>query len=302
MQDSWRDFRDLRERGYLQGFGKINQVHYLFPQGSAGGPNIPGRVYPSFAALKPQLQSRDIIILGGVLKEQAVAPAVYDVLVLGAANKGRQATSGGVPTGGGASWLAPASPAATTPLIRVVAQGWRFENIQFAPVAASACITFDRRETTAIPDSSHSLVKGCYFSAGGAGGIGIEGIEVKRLFVEDCDFEGLGTAIKSTAGDGIAQPQFWQIVKNNFLYNTNDVIAALDKSLIYKNIFFGTNPVEGNQRLKLDGGSGRNRVLLNHFSDIAADVTIAKGYKAGTDDVWSNYVAGTAALIVAVPA
>lgn len=295
----WRDQQGGQDnrRMLLNDAARVNKVHYLFPQG--GGPR---GSYQTFAGLKAQLRSRDLIILSGVLREQAIAPVgVFDVTIQGACNKPRQATDGGVPTGGGACWLAPTSPTATTPLLRLVNQGWTISNIQMAPVASSACLTFDRRETTAVPDSSHGTVIDCYFSAGGASGIGIEGIDVKRLTIDGCDFEGLGTAVKNTAGSGIAQPNFWQILRNNFLYNTNDVIAALDKSLVAYNHFFGTNPVEGSQRLKLDGGSGRNRVLENYFSDIAADVTIAKGYKAGTSDVWRNYVAATAAAIVAVP-
>lgn len=283
----------------------INNVFYLFPQGGA-----PDGVtaYPTFASLAGQLRNRDLIILGGVLKEQAVAPAgVYDVTIIGAANQYRQSTSSGVPTGGGASWLAPDSPAATTPLLRLICQGWTIENIQFAPVAASAALTFDRRETTAIPDSSHGTVRNCYFSTGGAAGFGIEGIEVKKLVIENNVFEALtgvgGTGIKTTAGLGIANPQHWTIRGNKFVQNSNDIIASLDFSLIEGNVFFSTNPIEGGQRVKIDGGgTGRNRVILNQFSDVAADVTIAKGYKAGTNDVWNNYVAGTAALIVAVPA
>jgi hypothetical protein len=249
----------------------------------------------------------DIVVLSGVFKEQVVAPVgPYDVTFVGSENDPRQATSGGVATGGGASWLAPANPTAATPLIRVISQSWRFINIQFAPVAASACITFDRRETAAIPDSSHGSVLGCYFSTGGAAGLGIEGIEVKKLRIEGNRFEALtgvgGTAIKTTAGLGIANPQHWTIADNIFVQNSNDIIASLDFSFINRNMFFSTNPIEGGQRVKIDGGgTGRNRVILNQFSDIAADVVIAKGYKPGTNDVWNNYVAATAALIVAVP-
>jgi hypothetical protein len=44
-----------------------------------------------------------------------------------------------------------------------------------------------------------------------------------------------------------------------------------------------------------------NQVINNIFSDVAANVTIAKGYKPGANDQWRNYVDGTAAYIVAVP-
>jgi len=49
-------------------------------------------------------------------------------------------------------------------------------------------------------------------------------------------------------------------------------------SEIMDNTFFSTNPIEGGTRIVLNGSTGRNRVLNNNFSDVAADVTIAKLY------------------------
>lgn len=254
------------------------------------------------------VKSFDVIVLMGVIREQLVCPVgVLDVTVYGAGNQPRQATNGGVYTGGGASWLAPASPTATTPLVRVIEQGWNFVNVQFAPVAASACITFDRRETAAIPDSSHGSAIGCYFSTGGAGGIGVQIIETKKTVVRGCFFEALtgagGHAIKTTAGAGIANPSYCEIVGNKFAQNTNDCdLAGMDRGLITDNNFFTSNVILAGTRLKLSGGNGFNHVLNNNFSDIAADVTIAKGYTPGTSDVWRNWTTNTNVPIVVVPA
>lgn len=285
------------------GLGEMSRAFYLFPQG--GGPRGPF-TFSTFAALKPLLKSRDVVILGGVLREQVVAPIVYDVTIIGAANDNRQSTSGGVPTGGGASWLAPTSPVATTPLIRVVAQGWRFINIQMAPVAGAACITFDRRETTAIPDSSHGSVENCYFSTGGASGFGIEIIDCKKIRIEGNIFEALtgasGTAIKRTAGSGIADISHCSIRNNRFVQNVNDIDCPMNFGLIEGNFFNATNPIEGGKRVVINGGTGRNRVLNNAFSDVAADVTIAKGYTPGANDVWRNWTSNTNVPIVTVPA
>lgn len=297
----WRQFENIDNRVSLVGNSVVNRVWYLFPQG--GGPR---GAFSTFADLSPNLRNRDTVLISGVLREQVIAPLVYDVSIIGAADEPRQATNAGVPTGGGASWLAPLVPVALTPLIRVIAQGWSFSNLQMAPVAGAACITFDRRETAILPDSSHGSVDNCYFTTGGASGFGIEGIEVKRLRIEDCVFEALtgatGVGIKTTAGSGIAAPNHWTIRNNRFVQGINDIsCAALTFSLIEKNIFYSTNPIEGGTRVVLTGATGRNRVLLNQFSDIAADVTIAKGYTPATGDVWNNYVANTAALIVTVP-
>lgn len=250
----------------------------------------------------------DVIVLSGIFREQVVAPVgVYDITIIGSGNDPRQATNGGVATGGGSSWLAPASPAATTPLIRVLAQGWRFINIQFAPVAASACITFDRRETVAIPDSSHGSVLGCYFSTGGANGMGVEGIEVKKIRIENCVFEALtgatGAGIKTTAGAGIAAPSHWRVRNNKFVQGVVDMnCLSLNFSEIMDNTFFSTNPIEGGTRITLIGSTGRNRVLNNNFSDVAADVTIAKGYTPAANDIWRNWTSNTNVPIVTVPA
>lgn len=249
----------------------------------------------------------DIIVLSGIFREQVVAPiGVYDITILGAENDPRQATNGGVATGGGASWLSPTTPVATTPLIRVICQSWRFRNIQFAPVAASACITFDRRETVAIPDSSHGCVENCYFTTGGANGIGVEVIECKKIRIENNIFEALtgatGAAIKTTAGLGIAASSHWRVRGNKFVQCVNDMnCLSLNFSEIDYNNFFSTNPIEAGLRIRLNGSTGRNLVRLNQFMDVTADVTIAKGYTPAAGDVWNNYTAGTAALIVTVP-
>lgn len=317
----WGDAKDFANRGgYVNGLNPtiVGRIWYVNSNevtnrdllfGPVGSDSNPGRS-PSapFATVARALEFADcydIIVLDGVFREQVVGSLAYDITIMGSANDPRQATNGGVHTGGGASWLAPASPVAATPLIRVIAQGWKFVNIQMAPVAGAACITFDRRETAAIPDASHGAVEGCYFSTGGASGFGVEIIECKKIRIEGNRFEALtgasGTAIKGTAGDGVAAPNHALIRGNIFVQNINDINFVSDFGLIEKNVFFSTNPLEGGIRLKLDGSTGRNRVVLNQFSDIAADVTIAKGYTPAADDVWNNYVAGTAALIVTVP-
>ena len=298
----WRNMREENRRAILQDYGVINKVWYLFPQG--GGPR---GSFETFTSLKPNLRSRDLIYLSGVLREQAVCPVgVLDVTVLGAANQPRQATNGGVPTGGGASWLAPTTPVATTPLIRVIEQGWIFENIQFAPVAASPCITFDRRETAAIPDSSHGIVRGCYFSTGGASGHGIELIEVKKTIIEDCLFEALtgagGYAIKNTAGGGVAAVSHSLIQRNRFIQNANDILITSGQyNTVKNNVFTQTDVLLAGTRVSFTLGLN-NVVIDNSFKDVAADVTIAKGYAPGVTGQWRNWTSDTNVPIVTVPA
>lgn len=278
----------------------VNRVWHLFPQG--GGPR---GAFSTFTDLAPQLRSRDVIFLSGVLKEQAITPVgVFDVTILGAANRPRQATSGGVPTGGGASWLAPTSVNAGMALIQVLEQGWSFENIQFAPPAALDCIRFRRMETAAIPDASHGRVLGCYFSTGGAAGSGINIGECSRIHIEDCDFSALGTgyAIHNTADGGIMSPTFAHIKGNRFHRgNVNDIVASLGNSIIEENKFMGLFATEGGWRINLDGGSAANLVINNYTVDV--DITIALGFKkCNAADVWRNFVATVVDPKVVVPA
>lgn len=296
----WRSYAQENRRVTLNDYGVINNVWYLFPQG--GGPR---GSFATFAALAPNLKNRDLIYLSGVLQEQATAPAgIRDVTILGAANRPRQATSGGVPTGGGASWLAPTTPVALTPLLILREQGWQIENIQFAPVASSACIRLARAETTALNDASHAIIRDCYFVGGGAAGIGIEDVGgCSRVLIEDNRFELLtGTAIKGIS-TGIAVPLGWVVRRNQFLRNTNAIAMSSSQGLVADN-YFNQAANDANNKINLVSVAAQgdlNMVLMNFFSDLAANVTIAKGYKPGTTDVWRNYMVDGTANTVGVP-
>lgn len=299
----WRQFQPNNQQLSVGNFkGVANRVWYLFPQG--GGP---GSAFTSFTTLAPFLRSRDVIILGGVLREQAVAPLdVYDVLITGAANRPRQATSGGSPTGGGACWLPPASGAvASTPLLELKGQGWAIDNIEFTPHTGSAAIRLTRSASVDTIDAGHFAITNCFFGAnGGSTQIGIEDNGGCGFgLIENNRFQGLTTAIKGL-NTTAAIPQMWEIRKNRFNGNTNSISMSLTEGLVYKNRIRQTAN-DANDKVNLVAVSGQgslNQVTDNIFSDAAANVTIAKGYKPGTSDVWRNFVTDTAAYIVAVPA
>jgi hypothetical protein len=148
-----QDNRDVALSSY--GFGTMSKAHYVFPDG-----NGPRGAYLTMADCFTQLKSRDVIVLGGVLREQAIAPLdVYDVTIIGAANNPRQATSGGVPTGGGASWLAPTSPVALQALLEIRAAGWSINNIQFTPTTSAAAVRLTRSAVIDTIDASHASFK-----------------------------------------------------------------------------------------------------------------------------------------------
>ena len=326
-QNLWGSVRQFFNRGgFVNGLNPtvVGRIWYVTGEqntanlGNSGSPSLivqgsntntgrsPSSPFATIARALALVDQYDIVVLSGVFREQVVAPVgVYDVTIIGSANEPRQATNGGVATGGGSSWLAPASPVATTPLIRVICQGWKFINLQMAPVAASACITFDRRETAAIPDSSHGSVRNCYFSTGGSAGHGVELIEVKKIVIENCVFEALtgagGHAIKSTAGAGVANTNHGTIQGCKFVQNANDIFVVGDRYLVRNNVFYSTNPVTAGNRVNFLGGTDTS-VLDNSFKDVAADITIAKGYKPGTTGQWRNWSSDTNVPIVTVPA
>lgn len=285
--------------------GSIGRTWFVFPDG--GGPR------GSFTSMTTLLtggllRSRDVIILGGVLREQSVAPLdIYDVTILGAANRPRQSTSGGLPTGGGATWMPPVSgAAATTALLELRAQGWKLINIEFTPHTSSPAIKLTRSASVDTIDPSHAEFHDCYFAAnGGTGQIGIEDVGgASRVLIDGCRFEGLtGTAIKGTS-TGAAVPLGWIVRNNLFLRNTNAIAMSSSQGLFWMNVI-NQAANDANNKINLVAVSGQgdlNRVLENYFSDAAANVTIAKGYKPGTTDVWRNYVTDAADPVVTVPA
>lgn len=300
----WRELRQSNQNwvSSQNALGTIGRVHFLFPDG-----NGPRGSFTTISDIFNQLRSRDTIVLGGVLREQAVAPLdVYDVTIIGAANSPRQATSGGAPTGGGACWLAPTSPVAATPLLEVRAAGWNVQNIEFTPVNASAAIRLTRSAAIDTIDASHFSAQDCIFGAnGGTTQIGIEDNGGSGyVTIDGCEFQALGgTAIKGL-NTAAAVPLLWRIVRSRFDGNTNAIAASLTRALVADN-YIRQSTNDTNQKINLVAVAGQgslNQVINNILPDAAANVTIAKGYKPGTGDVWRNYVTDTAAYIVTVPA
>ena len=105
----------------------------------------------------------------------------------------------------------------------------------------------------------------------------------------------------TTAADN---PTGWRITRNRFNGNTNAIAINLKEGLIDWNMIRQTaNDTNFKINMNAAGTIGSfNQVLHNIFSDVVADVTIAKGYKPGTSDVWRNWGTGAADEIIVVPA
>lgn len=254
------------------------------------------------------IDSYDVIVLDGVIREQIVSPAeVYNITILGGSNLvPRQATSSGVATGGGASWLPPASGAvATTPLLEIFSAGWSLLNLQMSPHTASACVRLTRSASVDATDGSHALFSNCYFSGGGTTPIGIEdngGCGFVQIM--GSRFQNLTSGVKGL-NTAAAIPLSWLIQDSRFQQNTNDITMSLSYGIIQRNRFMtagsgATNKVISTTFVSVQGGN--SHVLLNQFSNTEAQIAPGNGFTGAATDTWMNYVNDQAALAFGQPA
>jgi hypothetical protein len=234
-----------------------------------------------------KISSGDTIYLRGKIREQLVTPVqVFDVSVIGLGNRPRHADS--TPAGGeisASTWMAPASGAVVGQAnVRVLQQGWKFNNILFAMESSTAAgieIVRNAGAGNAERDASHTHVIGCKFAGAGVGvRCGVSGVYTEipnHVVVEGNVFIDNTYAIR-----GQIQGQRWSIKYNEFQANTNHIVAALGASFIYENIFgaFTTDSIE------LPGGQGLNIVTKNYLSGTYSS---AGGYTvANANDEWAG--------------
>src|SRR3990167_2822264 len=234
-----------------------------------------------------KIGSGDTIYFTGKVLEQLVTPVqVFDVRVIGMGNRPRHADS--TPAGGNthaSQWGPPASGAVSgQATVRVLQQGWRFENILFtmeSTTAAGIEVVRNAGSGDAERDASHAAIIGCRFSGDG---VGIRGgatsfAEVcNHVLIEDCRFNentyGIRTEIISN---------YWTIRGNEFRNNTNHIVADLGYAFIYENVFgkFTTDSIE------LPGSSiGYNVITRNYLSGTFSSVG---GYTVSdSTDEWAG--------------
>jgi hypothetical protein len=130
----------------------------------------------SAAFSSPLFKPGVVIGLQGVLLEEATGPIVNDITIVGLGNQPRQATTSGVPNGGGATWLSPTS--GTGSLLTIRGQSWTVQNIYFnnsATGATTGCIKLvGGGDPPLTPDAGGANILGCRF-IGEANGIYIDG-------------------------------------------------------------------------------------------------------------------------------
>ena len=251
--------------------------------------------FASMSPLEDVLTHGDTVFLAGVLKQNWTSPpAVQDVTIVGVANTPRQATSGGVPGGGGATWMNPGTVA--SPLLHLGntsttkdVQAWRLVNIFFGQAGAAACVKLSRKITGADP--SHASFIGCKFSGADDG---IQNVEGSFILVDDCEFFNFTTAgkggIQSIAGDGVALPLQCIIRNSKFWNNVRHIKGAFSSAEIINNLFsWKGSSLTTTVQIDLSGGKNNN-VMLNRFT-LAESAGTGTMFQGGTDDSWFNYYA-----------
>lgn len=292
---------------YVSGNTETDASEHRGPVGSDGNSGLsPLTPFLTIARAFEFINDNDIIVLSGVFREQIVAPdGVFGVTIIGAQVSPRQATSGGVATGGGASWLPPTSPTATTPLLELTRAGWSIFNVQFSPHTASACVRLTRSAVTDLIDASHTYFGNCYFSGGGVTPIGIEDNGgCGFVTVDSCRFQNLTSGIKGL-NTAAAVPLSWKIQDCRFQQNTNDITMSFSYAIIQRNKFMtagagAVNKVISTTFVAVQGGN--SHILLNQFSNTEAEIAPGSGFTGAASDTWMNYVNNQAALAFGQPA
>lgn len=284
---------------------RVGRVWYVDGQSGADGNS--GRSFNNaFATVErafEKIDSYDEVVISGVIREQGIiAPlGVFDVTLIGAGNKPRQATSSGSPTGGGATWLPLSSPTAATPLLVLREQAWTLRNIFMSAHTDASCVEIRRAEDATYPDASHAKFEGMVFGGGLYGIQDIGGCSfVDILGCEFRDISGSSAyAIRNTS-TAIAAPLRWRIMNNFFRNNKNHILSPLSSAQVGWNDFgIVGNGVTTVIACSLTGGLNNSVFLniLNRPADTSPNATL---YVGGTNDVWTHNF-GSDAVIYGVP-
>ena len=258
----------------------------------------------TMAAAFAQLGSGDTVLFRGNVREQLTTPAnVFDVNLIGLGNRPRHADA--TPFGGNLaanSWRAPASGVAnTTPLLKIIQQGWRLQNILFdngTTSAASVQIYRDAGAGDLERCGGHAEILGCRFQGNASAGVaesGVELIETYNVLIKNCIFSifmnnANSTAIKTSAGAGVAATWRINIEDCTFHDNKNDIVCAMNNAEILRNRFHMVGAYITNVKA-IDLTNGLRNLVAHNYMCSASDVAGTNArFTAGTGDIWGpNY-------------
>jgi hypothetical protein len=278
--------------------GKTYYVDALNGNASATDGDTWSTAFKTMAQAFVKIASGDRVFFSGKVQEQLTTPVnVFDVAIIGIGNRPHHADA--TPAGGNigcATWAAPASPTATTPLCTVIQQGWGFYNILFAGPSDSDCVRLFRNAGAGDleRDSGHAVFDGCRF-ASGLNAINDTGGNVDVL-VQRCRFEAFtGFCILGVGNIGVGQSD-WLIQDNVFDGFDNGVKIAAFGCVVQRNTF--TDGLTPNTTVVLNvsnGGGADNMIINNAFQTLTANFNTPDVVGNATD-VWTlNCAFNTAA-------
>jgi len=268
-------------KAFFNPYGKV-----YFVDGNLGNANNDGSSpdYPllTMAAAFAKIKSGDTIIFRGNITENLTATAgIFDVTIIGGANKPRHADAHTGNNGYSSAVWKPSS--ASTPNLIIQQQGWTLINILFDCPASAAGVQLlrDAGAGDAERDASHATIYGCRFASGQ------NGVEFKGgpnfVRIENCTFHDMtAAALVNTTGAGVGTNYVTQILKNFFHNNESAIKLPLNQSAVIGNVIGGFTASTG-FGIDLTGGIGKNQVSGNYLSgDYDGD------YVAAANDSWAG--------------
>lgn len=231
-------------------------------------------------------QTGDTVYFRGDVREQLVGSNLkFDITIIGVGGLHHPDQPASGYQYGSATWRAPASPAATTPLLEVRGRGWQFVNVFIDAPTDAAGILLKRNALsgTSEYDASHASFYGCRavdgkYAIEDSGGC-------YHVTIEGNSFKGFTTAAIANTSTAVALPLGWSVKRNDFpsnvsgFGNASHIIAPLNCAVIRENNF-GT-VVSTGLYVNLTGGNGnivtQNTMAGNYATD---------DYVAGTGDIW----------------
>lgn len=268
--------------------------HWFVDTERGGDGNSGKKRDAAFATMSKALslaKTSDVIYITGDVREELTGDnTVFDLTIVGTGNNPHHPDLPA--TGyrsGAATWRPPASPTATTPLIKVRGRGWRFINIMFDCPVDAAAIYLERNALsgTSEYDASHASIIGCRFDAGL---VGIENAGgASFCTVKGNLFRGLtesgGAGIKCTS-TSVAVPLAWTIEDNRFFNNASHILSSMSYSTIKGNTFgrfTATLSVDIDDQPSANQGE-YNVLWGNYFSGTYG----ATAYPPGTNNEWGG--------------
>ena len=269
--------------------------------GFDGNPGTsPGLAFRTFSPLTYQLPlwrknnnySQQIrIAMAGVVNQEWSAPIVSDVAIIGAsAGNARQATTSGVPNGGGATWLSPTS--GTGDLLTINGQSWDVSGVYFNNSATGSntagIVLVGGGDPPLTADAGGTVIRNCRFT-GEANGIYINGgpgfLTIKDNVFFFFDSSG-DIAIKAGGSGGTGYGS--KILNNTFAANLTHISVGATA--------YGWE-IAGNRFSYIDAGvttttqvslsTGNNNSVHNNYFDLPYTTNgISAMFVLGTNDRW----------------